>query len=166
LTTEERNHHNWLLSIGNDRLGRLIDNIVNGKSRLITLLELNLVFLTVVVSTYPLIWEKSDFKIFLWIPILLSIASVIISTVGYNRKTEITEILSYKDEDFNKYEKYSEQELYDDLLENLKEGLKDGNNFCSYISKFLNAALFTFGSSIGLYIVMSLLVINTIGGVS
>ena len=159
MTTEERNHHNWLLSIGNDRLGRLIDNVRSGKSRLITLVELNLVYLTIVVSIYPSIWEKSNFRIYLWIPILFSIASLIVSIYGYHRKTEITEIMSYTDEDFNKYEKFSEQELYDDFLKNMKEGLKDGYKFCNCISNFLYVALFAFGVSIGLYIIMSLIII-------
>jgi hypothetical protein len=164
LTTEERNHHNWLLSIGSDRLGRLIDSITTGKSRLITLLELNLVYLTIVISIYPLIWDESDFKVYLWIPILLSIASLIISINGYHRKTEIIDIISYKDADFKRYNKSSEQELYDELLKNLKEGLQGGEKLCESISNFLKAALFGFGLSIVLYIIMTSLIILKIGG--
>lgn len=143
-----------------------MDSITTGKSRLITLAELNLVYLTILISIYPLIWEKSNIVIYLWLPILSSIASLIVSIVGYNRESKITEIISYKDEDFNKYEKFSERELYYEFLKNLKKGLLGGENLCNTISKFLNAALFTFGLSIGLYIIMSFLIILKIGGIA
>ncbi len=84
---------------------------------------------------------------------------------GYNRKTEIKEIVSYKKEDFSKYEEPSERALYDEFLGNLKEGLNSSVNSYDSIKKFYRGALYAFSLSVVLYIILSFLVIVSNGGV-
>lgn len=152
LTNEEREHHKLLLTLGQQRLHRLADSIPNLKSRFLTLISVSLVLLTIISYSYVIISETSNFKIYLWIPIISTILSIIMFSIGFFKPSHSTLIISLTNKEFEKYKVCSEGELYKIFIDNLKEGLEETKEEIDRLTPYFNLGF-------GLFILSAIILI-------
>jgi hypothetical protein len=138
LTDEEREHHKLLLTLGQQRLHRLADSIPNLKSRFLTLISISLVLLTIISSSNIIIFENSSLKIYLWLPILFAILSIMVCSIGFFKPSHSTLIIDLTNKEFEKYKACSEGELYKTFIDNLKDGLTKTNEEISDLTPYFN----------------------------
>ncbi len=158
-----RKHHQLLLFIGERTYNRLMMNLINAKTRLMNMISINLIVLSLLssISIYILQLEVKPkyYEIFIGASIALLIISFIISVYGFKQKIEGWEIVSMDEKDFKKYMKYSEKELINDFLHNLKKGFKNNRENYKKMVRWFDYSLYFF------FFAIFMVVIYTIFGI-
>jgi len=153
-----------ILTIGEGRFNRLRASIVNIKSRLFTIITMNLLVISILFTLYRYILSLANkpeyYKIFIGLPIFLLLFSLSISLYGIMEKTVGKEIISYKKNYFEKYRKMTEENLYKKFVNNLQQGLDTNEKNKKRLTVIYDGSLIIYLSSLiifGVYMVLDIL---------
>lgn len=166
LSDEEKEHIRLFLEIGERVYDRLNLDILNAKSRLVSIVTMDVVAISIIASVrlYLLTLENIDLviheNIICGVPLGILVLSWVVAVTGIYKKIHTIEILPAKKESIEDYFSENLDGFYLRLKENLITSLNDDNKTYKEFTKYFDVSLLFM--IMGVLIFCSLIVIEII----